>query len=295
MRKIFCRPFAAALLIWLFSPALSAQEPPEYQVLTVTFQDTLMPTDEFEPDFGRFDAFELQVSRGDRLLIAARARTFSPTIVLIAPDEQSFVASPEGQSREVFYTTTVPIDGTYLLIIRGDSAALGPYRVDCWWAKANSLAPASPGDLCDELNFLAAHANADFFFLKRPPLPGTDPNRRQPSFTLTGALYARIEDPGRERYVARMYQGKDFDRADRLFNSLSGKVRFCAGATWKEEFRPWHTVAGLYRYRRTFMQMVEEDREDYRFVRVAFSDYRLAPQVSPYPYVVEIVVGRHHP
>ncbi len=273
----------------LFTCELYARE--EYRVSYAIIQDTLTAKDDYDPEFGRFDVFEFNLSTGDVVDIEVRASGFQPTLAIVSPAKKVEYGTPEKLTRAHFHGT-VSENGTYLVIVRGDSLATGVYQLRCRYAAAPALQPSDDADLCEEIVFLLAHLRADFYFLKKPPLPGQSHDEWEPTMVLQNALSARIVHPGAEKYVARMYQGNNHHRAENIFNTLVGKYKFCLGDGWELTNSDWKVVNPLIPYRRKSVVFTEKNNDASRIIRFLFTDYSGTTGVSSTTYVVEIEFDR---
>lgn len=290
-----CEKFRAfgCLLLLAVLPLVGRAQSGEVKVSHLSFAERLTGDDETAPDFGRFDAYEVVLQRGDRLLVQVRAREFTPSIVLIAPDDTSHLAKFAENGRQIVtYGVAVPESGTWLLVVRGDSTALGEYELQAWWVEAHSLQLPAGADLCDQVNFVIAHANADFYFISQTPLTQTFQPEYVPTVVLTGAISAKITPA--EGYVALFYRGNNKQQARQVYSNLAGKLKFCNGGTWTEHFRDWRVVDVLNGIKQMVYELREKEREDYRFVRVVTEDFSSNP-VARQRYTVSVIIGRHQP
>ncbi|MEZ4763805.1 MAG: hypothetical protein R3C26_11650 [Calditrichia bacterium] len=98
------------------------------------------------------------------------------------------------------YAVEIPFAGEWLLVVRADTNAIGSYRMRAWWADVASRSLPEEADLCDAINFVIAHANADFYFITR----GEGNN-----------LYPNVQLPGQSfrEYRRKMILCRDFIRA----------------------------------------------------------------------------------
>ncbi len=281
------------LLLLAVLPLVCRAQSGEVKVSHLSFAERLTEDDETAPDFGRFDAYEVLLQRGDRLLVQVRATEFTPAIVLIAPDDTSHLAQFAETGRQtVTYGVEIPESGTWLLVVRGDSTALGPYQLQAWWVEAHSLQLPAEADLCDQVNFVIAHANADFYFISRPPLQQTTPPEYLPTVVLSGAISAKISPT--DGYVALFYRGNNKQQAREMYSNLAGKLKFCNGGTWTEHFRDWRVVDVLNGTRQMVYELREKERDDYRFVRVVSEDFSANP-LARQRFTVSVAMGRHQP
>ncbi len=280
------------LWIWtffLFTTELHARE--DYRVSYAIIQDTLTSGDDYDPEFGRFDVFEFNLSAGDVVDIEVRAGRFQPTLAIVSPTEKVEYGTPQKLTR-AHYRGTVRETGTYLVIVRGDSLATGVYQLRCRYAAAAALHPPADADLCEEITFLLAHLKADFYFLKKPSLPGQSHNEWEPTLILHNALSAKIVQPGAEKYVAQMYRGNNRSRAETVFNTLAGKYKFCLGNGWEMTNHDWQVVNPLLPYRRQAVVFTEKATKAPRIIRLVFTDYSGTTGVSSVTYTVEVEFDR---
>lgn len=287
----------------LFLTGLMQAQPPtpeenisgDIKVTQMTFEEILTEDDELESGFGRFDVFEVFFHAGDRILIDLSSDEFAPALALISPEEKDFMALPKAGQNSVTHAMTIPTTGDWLLIVRGDSLALGRYFLSCWWAQAESLQLPEEADLCDQINFIFGHANADFFFLKKSQLLGSRKDVWQPSMELEGAIYSEIRSPGQERYVARMYSGSNKDKARDVYSGLVARLKFCNNDKWPGTFKDWYDFDVMNGLQKMEFQINEDERDDYRFVRIEVIDYSGSLNQFSQKYAVDVVIGRFRP
>ncbi len=279
------------LLTFYFSllASLSFAQTEDVKVSHLSFSEQLTDDDEVEPGFGRFDAYEVYFHRFDRVIIHVNSADFSPTIVLISPKENHLVKIPENHEKAITFATEIPEDGKWLLVVRGDSTALGKYDLNAWWADENALHLNEEADLCDEINFLIAHANADFYFIRRATDADDQQTSWQPAISLSGAIQSFISKS--DGYVARFYQGNDKQLARKIYSDLVGKLKFCNGGTWKESFRDWRVVDILNLRKEMVYQLREKERTDYRYISVSIDDKSADPNAR-HKFQVYLTINR---
>lgn len=279
-----------ALLFFLFGNHLSAQD--EFKVSYVVLHDTLSASDEFDRELGRFDVFEFDLATGDEFDIEVVAHGFQPALILVPPEEEAILQMPEGIAQTVRFRSIVTDEGTWLILVRGDSTATGRYELKCRWTAASSRQLSREADLCTQLRFLLAHLKADFYFIKKAALPGQIQDQWEPTVTLESALDAKIIHPGAEKYVATLYEGNDSTRAEQIFNTMLGKIRFCLEDNWEMHNETWRIMNALSPYRQKAAVFTEKGETAYRFIRITLTDYSNTPNLRPYDYSVGIIFDR---
>ncbi|RMF59550.1 MAG: hypothetical protein D6748_06150 [Calditrichaeota bacterium] len=279
------------VILFFFQPhALSAQSP--YQVSYAILQDTLTVQDEFSPEIGRFDVFEFDLNTGDKIDIELISPHFIPTLVLLSPSDSVYTNLPSGSLTTIHFSYTIEETGKWLVLVIGDSASSGAYLLKCRWASAQALRPSEEADFCDQVDFLLAHLNADFAFLKEPPLPGEEKEVWTPTYILDGALEAIITDPRAEKYEATMYSGNNPQNAESIYQSLLGKLRFCLGEKWKMESSPWQVGNAITPYKIRYTKFTEANSPAARFITIKEFDYRSTPGISPYQFIIKLIFDR---
>ena len=188
------------LLLLSLSGLIHAQD--DYTVTQLTFLESLSFDDEQEKGFGRFDAFEFEADEGDRVRIDVEANLFDPTLLLISPDDSTFVFPTRTGQRAVSHDLILPMGGVWLLVVRGDSLALGPYEVRCRRAALNSLTVDESADICEQLHFLAAHANADFVFVEDKSHSVAAGENHRPNIVVENALQAELVEEAEDFVLA---------------------------------------------------------------------------------------------
>jgi len=274
---------------FLLLTSLSFAQSEDVKVSHLSFSEQLTDDDEIEPGFGRFDAFEVYFHRFDRVIVHVNSPDFSPTIVLISPKENHLVKIPENREKAISFATEIPEDGKWLLVVRGDSTAVGKYELSAWWADVNALSLNEDADLCDEINFLIAHANADFYFIRRAADADNTQSVWQPTISVSGAILSFISSD--DGFVARFYQGNDKQLARKIYSDLVGKLKFCNGGTWEETFHDWRVVDILNSRKEMRYQLREKERDDYRYVSVTIDDQSADPNAR-HKFRVNLVINR---
>ena len=114
-----------------------------------------------------------------------------------------------------------------------------------------------------------------------------------PTVEIEGAIQSKIINPGDETYIASMYQGNNRELAKQIYSDLVARIKFCNNNTWPGEFKDWHEFDVFNHLQKMQYQINEDEREDYRFVRVETIDYSSSPTRFQHKYAVEIVLGRN--
>ena len=283
----YALPIAVMLLCSHTNPLSAQTDGDSVRVSHLYFDEEINPVDETDPEFGRFDAYEVSFSKGDLLLVQVKATGFSPAIVLIAPDDTTYLAKfpNENGSNSLTYAVEIPFAGEWLLVVRADTNAIGSYRMRAWWADVASRSLPEEADLCDAINFVIAHANADFYFITRG-----EGNNLYPNVQLPGAIVSRISPEN--DFVSRFYQGNQKSQARDIYSNLVGKLKFCNGDTWTESFKDWQTIDVLSGRKALRYELREKERDDYRSVSVMFYDDSANPTARN-KFVVEVQVSRN--
>ncbi len=279
--------FSLLMLVCFALTGYSQDDVDSVKVSYLEFDEALSPDDETDSEFGRFDAFEVYFTRGDRVLVEVTTEHFAPTVLLLAPDDSTYLvnASKTSSNGNVVFHAEIPMEGDWLLVVRGDTNAVGPYRLRAWWADVYSLNMPPNADFCDAVNFLVAHANADFFFI-------SENQTLLPSIKVPGAIQSRITDNA--ELVIRFYRGNDRETAKRTYSRLVGQLKFCNANTWQEIFRDWEEVDILNHTKQMVYELREKDRPDYRSTIIRQWDYSANP-TARHKYVVEMVIRRYSP
>ena len=106
----YALPIAVLLLCSYAKPQSAQTDGDSVRVSHLYFDEEINPVDETDPEFGRFDAYEVSFSKGDLLLVQVKATGFSPAIVLIAPDDTTYLAKfpNDNGSNALTYALDIP-------------------------------------------------------------------------------------------------------------------------------------------------------------------------------------------
>ena len=159
MKKKFIRKLI--FLAFIFPIILFAQEN-EFNTDVIILSGELTEEDIYEKDFGRFDAYELQLEEGGYIKIYLQAEFF-PLLTIVAPSNQYELAFPSNNQPELIFEKDIDETGYWYLYVSGDSLDRGKHGIQINYVLSNTTSlPAEP-NLCTLLNFLSAHSKTDFF------------------------------------------------------------------------------------------------------------------------------------
>ncbi len=128
-----------------------------------TLKGELTKDDIFENDFGRFDAYELQMEEGDFIIMKLKA-DFFPLMTVVSPSSEYKIAFPNDSNPEVVFKQEIDETGLWQIFIAGDSTDVGNHSLKlCYVSQITRELPADATN-CDLLNFFLAHSETNFFY-----------------------------------------------------------------------------------------------------------------------------------
>lgn len=225
------------ILIFLFSASniLNAQ----YRVEEISINGELTADDSFDPNFGRFDAVELYLNKGDVISISITAE-FPPFIALVAPSEKYYVEYTQDGSTITNYLKNITETGTWYLSIAGDSTDFGKYDLVANYMSANSITIPFNADYCTSLKFLSEHSKLNFFFMKKSAKGGTE-ILWEPKIDLTNSIGGSITENENSDswYTGVMFESAHKDSAEAFYKQLIADTQKCLGPEWISNSKDW--------------------------------------------------------
>jgi len=148
----------------MFSGILLAQNG-RFETHTTTLNGELTAEDIFETDFGRFDAYELQMEDGDFIIMKLKA-DFFPLLTIVSPSNDYKIAFPTESQPEVVFQQNIEESGLYQIYIAGDSTDFGKHYLKLYYVSENTRKLPPNSDYCTLVDFFLAHSKTDFFYFR---------------------------------------------------------------------------------------------------------------------------------
>lgn len=152
------------IFIMIFSGMLMAQNG-KFETHTTTLKGELTAEDIFETDFGRFDAYELQLDDGDFIIMKLKA-DFFPLLTIVSPSNDYKIAFPTESQPEVVFQQNIEESGLYQIYIAGDSTDTGKHSLKLCYVSENTRRLPPNSDYCTLVDFFLAHSKTDFFYFR---------------------------------------------------------------------------------------------------------------------------------
>ena len=159
-----CKKKFLLFFMILFSGAILAQNA-KFDTHAVTLKGELTKDDIFEKDFGRFDAYELNMQEGDLIYLSLKA-DFFPLMIVVAPSSQYKMAFPKDNKAEVNYKTEIDESGLWYIYIAGDSTDTGSHTLNLCYVSENARKLPKNSDFLTTVKFFLAHSVTDFNYFK---------------------------------------------------------------------------------------------------------------------------------
>ena len=151
-------------LFFLASSYVFSQEV-KFDTHSIILEGELTNEDVFEKDFGRFDAYELQMEEGDIIKMRLTA-SFFPLMIVAAPSSEYKMAFPEDNSSAVIYQQEIDESGLWYIYIAGDSLDRGEHSLELCYVSRDTREIPADADFVTLVEFFLAHSETNFFYLK---------------------------------------------------------------------------------------------------------------------------------
>jgi hypothetical protein len=148
----------------VYASILSAQES-NLKISSFIISDELGFDDPVDLKLGRYEAYEINIGKGDNLAVELSSDDFWPVLLLMSPSKKPIIKFPIGNNRVIF-DTTITEGGTWELYVMGDTNSVGKYKCEIGFAEKEALEIPKSQDECAELNYFLSHAEANFVFLR---------------------------------------------------------------------------------------------------------------------------------
>ena len=154
----------AIILVFLVLLTTNAQDY-NFKTNASTLKGELTKEDVFESDFGRFDAYELQMEEGDLLVIKLKS-SFFPLLTVVAPSNEYKVAFPSESKPEVILKQEIDESGLWQIYIAGDSTDVGTHSLQLFYVSHDSRVLPKKSNYCSLAQFFLSHATTGFDYFK---------------------------------------------------------------------------------------------------------------------------------
>ncbi|MBU1115764.1 MAG: hypothetical protein KKE09_11585 [Bacteroidetes bacterium] len=213
------------ILVFLFLLNVQAQEY-NFDTHSSILKGELTKDDIFETDFGRFDAYELQMEEGDFLVMKLKS-SFFPLLTIVAPSNEYKVAFPNDEKSEVVFEQQIDESGLWQIYIAGDSTDIGPHSLQLFYVSQDSRKLPKNANYCSLVQFFLSHAKTGFFYFKDDHFSKSD--GEWVLRLMTQNLYKSgsvITKNGISRVTLIL------DNKDDIFKTISEQLKVCLKKQW---------------------------------------------------------------
>lgn len=137
----------------------------KYDTHSIILKGELTSEDIYEKDFGRFDAYELQMEEGDIIKMRLTA-SFFPLMIVAAPSSEYKMAFPQDNNTAVIFEQEIDESGLWYIYIAGDSLDIGDHSLELCYVSNNSRKIPIDAEFVTLVEFFLAHSNTNYFYLK---------------------------------------------------------------------------------------------------------------------------------
>ena len=227
------------VFLFLASNIINAQ----YRVEEISINGELTQDDPYDSSFGRFDAVELYLTKGDVISISLNAE-FAPFIALVAPSEKYYVEYTTDGNRIINYLKNISETGTWYLSIAADSTGFGKYDLIVNYMSGNSVTIPFNADYCTSLKYLSEHSKINFFFVKNDKIDN-DNSSYSAKINLSKSINSKITNGnnGESTYNSNMFNSSDKNSSELMFENLINETKNCLGMDWVSKSIDWRKNA----------------------------------------------------
>ncbi|MCZ7604306.1 MAG: hypothetical protein C4543_06490 [Ignavibacteriales bacterium] len=255
------------------------------QEFYVDYQKTegeLTSKDLYRSDFGRYDGYQMQLNKGERVHFIVYSNEFSPSLIVVTPQEKKYQQVSAKGEDFVTLGFKVPESGEWVLYVVGDSISRGDYLLQTAFADSASLFLSSTADFCTGLKYLLAHSNAYFIF------PQTVPSSRN-LYQIKGAMDSFIngDDPS---YNASFYQGDDKSEADKEYKQTINLIEKCLTKGWKKKVEKDNLGDEVIEETISWTEQVSKNPRE---IRLSLSDFSQEQNADLDPYSVDMIIIKY--
>ena len=213
-------------LIMLFSVVMFCQKS-KFETHTSTLSGELTEDDIYEKDFGRFDAYELQLEEGDFLIMKLNA-SFFPLLTVVSPSSEYQIAFPSDSSPEVIFQQDIDESGLWQIYIAGDSTDFGKHALKLCYVSENTRTLPPNSDYCTLVEFFLAHSKTNFFYFRNKD--GKIKNGKSELKINLQNLFDSGEVAARDD-VSKVTLHKE-ETGDNTFENISQNLKMCLKRRW---------------------------------------------------------------
>ena len=137
----------------------------KFSTHSTTLKGELTKEDIYEKDFGRFDAYELQMEDGDFIIMKLNA-SFFPLMTVVSPSSEYQIAFPLDSNPEVVFKQEIAESGLWQIYIAGDSTDFGEHSLKLCYVSQDTRNLPADTDYCTLVHFFLAHSETNFFYFR---------------------------------------------------------------------------------------------------------------------------------
>jgi hypothetical protein len=149
----------------MISSSLLFAQTGNFDTHIIDLKGELSSNDAYQDNFGRFDAYQLNMQEGDFIKLKLTAEFF-PLITIVSPSGKHEIAFPDDQNPEVDLEKEIKETGKWYIYIAGDSTDVGKHELKLCYVAENTRMLPPDADICKIAQFLLAHSNTAFFYYR---------------------------------------------------------------------------------------------------------------------------------
>jgi hypothetical protein len=276
MKNIFKMLLTFLILI---NVSISAQAD-EYPVEYYEMKGELTSRDLFKNEFGRYDGFELPLSKDENAYFFVYSTEFSPSLILVSPEGKVFQQSNAQGGEFSTIRTSIPQTGNWYVYVVGNAEDEGVYYFHYGFAGKNAIKLSKEADFCSKLNYLIAHSKAHFVFLENPDL-----KIELPQFENSTDATINGDDAS---YNTVIYDGTSFNKAIKIFTDFNKEVKSCLGDDWKTQFNDFVDVGD---HREQSIEYTLKNDDQTKMIQLILADFRKTSERFFNDFAVVVVIN----
>ena len=224
-------------IIITLSSMILAQEN-NFDTHSLDLKGELSNDDAYQDNFGRFDAYELNMQEGDLIEIKLKAEFF-PLLTVVAPSGIHKIAFPADEKPIVNLVHEIDETGHWYIYVAGDSTDIGAHDLKLCYVAGNTRQLPVGADICTITKYLLAHSNTKFFFYRNRDCEITED---QWDVNLTNQnLFEIAEVESKGNSITFNLQTNTQASKDK-FNKWSYQISECLTDNWVEKGNENQTV-----------------------------------------------------
>ncbi len=158
------KKYGLILLLFFVFGGIAEAQTLERNFSSFVIKDEINKHDPVDPKLGRFDAYELNAGKGDRVAFELISKKTPLYLLLVSPSGKSSLHVPERNRGEVFLDTVISEAGNWSFYIIADSNKNARYSCTVAFASPHSLELPREKSFCTRIRFLLSLADARFLF-----------------------------------------------------------------------------------------------------------------------------------